>query len=316
MTKIKYRKWNVKINSRDSLASIVTQSLQYRIAAVRYYLRLAAKKPHEDIEYVHQLRTWSMRSMVALQFYSESLPKKKTAKLIKHLKKIREAAGNARDYDVLIKKYKLNTDNQDNQRFLKFLQEKRERSQAPIEKIYRKFEKGKRLSEQVDKMKQSLHSHTSLLEKGKASNFEHYAKSRLQPLVTKYFESNPCDINDLEGLHKFRINGKTLRYAMELTAFAFPQKFKNEIYPEIGKLQANLGVINDSAMLIRLIHYWVMTTAENEIISVFEQVYEHEEAHLKTELDSFKAKWRLENLNSLQMKFDNILFDIHSQAVA
>ncbi len=71
MTKIKYRKWNVKINSRDSLASIVTQSLQYRIAAVRYYLRLAAKKPHEDIEYVHQLRTWSMRSMVELQYYSE-----------------------------------------------------------------------------------------------------------------------------------------------------------------------------------------------------------------------------------------------------
>lgn len=316
MTKVRFRKWNGKLKSSDSLESIVTKSLEYRIAAVRYYLRLAAKKPHEDIEYVHQLRTWSRRSVVALQFYGASLPNKKTAKLIKHLKKIRKAAGNARDYDVLIKKFEANIDNISHQRFLNFLQEKRELSQASIEKIFSDFEKGKRLSEQVDKIKQYLQSHTSLSVHEEVNNFERYAKSYLQPLVTKYFESHPSDISDLEGFHKFRINGKTLRYAMELTAFAFPHKFRNEIYPQIQVLQANLGVINDSAMLKRRIQYWVMTTAENELLSVFEQVYECEETHLQTELDNFKARWRLQNLDSLKMKFDDILCDTFSQAVA
>ena len=316
MTKVRFRKWNGKLKSSDSLESIVTKSLEYRIAAVRYYIQLAAKKPHEDIEYVHQLRTWSRRSVVALQFYAESLPNKKTAKLIKHLKKIRKAAGNARDYDVLIKKFEANIDNISHQRFLKFLQEKRELSQASIEKIFSDFENGKRLSEQVDKIKQYLQSHTSPSARGEVSNFERYAKSYLQPLVINYFDSHPSDISDLEGLHKFRINGKTLRYAMELTAFAFPHNFRNEIYPQIQNLQANLGVINDSAMLKRRIQYWVMTTAENELLSVFEQVYEYEETHLQTELDKFKARWHLQDLNSLQMKFDDILCDTYSQAVA
>ena len=316
MTKVRFRKWNGKLKSSDILENIVTKSLEYRIAAVRYYFRLAAKKPHEDIEYVHRLRTWSRRSVVALQFYGASLPKKKTAKLIKHLKKIRKAAGNARDYDVLINKYESNIDNIDYQRLLKFLQEKREISQTSIEKIYNEFEKGKRLSEQVDKIKQYLQSHTSSSAPGEVSNIESYAKSYLRPLVSKYFESHPSEISDLEGLHNFRINGKTLRYAMELTAFAFPHKFKNEIYPQIQNLQANLGVINDSAMLKRRIQYWVMTTAENELLSVFEQVYEREESHLQTELDNFKARWRLENLNSLQIKFDDILCDTYRQAVA
>ena len=318
MAKVKFSKWNDKIKPEDSLERIVAKSLNQRISAVRYYLRLAAEKPHENSENVHRLRTWSRRSVAALQLYRECLQKKHTTKLNKYLKKIREAAGNARDYDVLIKKYEVNKDNEETQRFLTFLHEKRKLSQTPIEKIFSKLEKGKELDKQIDFLKLYLKTHKSSIVNAQAAqvwSFDGWTKLHLQPHVTEFFDSTPSDNSDLKELHIFRIHGKTLRYAMELTAAAFPVKFKKELYPKIETLLAKLGAINDSAVMLGRLENWIKSSTEKELIAIFEQLYVREEVNLKTELDDFHAWWSMQHIKSLHEKFDDMLCDKYCQAV-
>ncbi len=306
MAKVEFSKWGGKFKPEDSLECIATKSLNQRTSAVRYYLRLTAQRPHEDSEYVHQLRVWSRRSVAVLQLYEECLQKKHSAKLNKYLKKIRKAAGKARDYDVLIQKYKVDN-NSETGRFVKFLQEKRELSQTPIEKIFSKLDKGKELNNQLKFIKQKLQADTSSKVKVEAWNFDEWAKSRIQTLMTKFFDSIPSKTNDLKELHKFRIHGKALRYAMELTEAAFPKNFKKELYPEIETLLAKLGEINDSAVMLRRLENWIESSKEKELITIFEQLYAREEVNLKAKLDDFSERWNLQHIESLHKKLDDML---------
>ena len=50
---------------------------------------------------------------------------------------------------------------------------------------------------------------------------------------------------DVQALHAFRIQGKQVRYAMEIFAGAFPPEFREQLYPIVETLQDRLGAIND-----------------------------------------------------------------------
>jgi CHAD domain-containing protein len=62
---------------------------------------LAAKKSADDIEYVHQLRVATRRASAAVQIFAELLPKRKSRLINRRLRELRQAAGEARDLDVL-----------------------------------------------------------------------------------------------------------------------------------------------------------------------------------------------------------------------
>ena len=57
--------------------------------------------PTHDIEHVHRLRVSTRRAVAALKLYRDWLPPAKFRWVKKRLKKIRRAAGDARDLDVL-----------------------------------------------------------------------------------------------------------------------------------------------------------------------------------------------------------------------
>src|SRR5207244_2148550 len=54
------------------------------------------------------------------------------------------------------------------------------------------------------------------------------------------------DLKDYAHLHQVRIQGKRLRYAMEVFADCFAADFKEELYPQIEEMQEILGSANDS----------------------------------------------------------------------
>ena len=61
----------------------------------------------------------------------------------------------------------------------------------------------------------------------------------------------------MRRLHAFRIEGKQLRYAMEIFAGAFPPAFRGELYPLVEQLQERLGKINDHATAWVLFVGWL-----------------------------------------------------------
>ncbi len=94
-------KW-ISVESPDQpVTDVARQALDKRLSTVWRCLPLAAHKADDDIEYVHQLRVASRRAMAAIEIFESFLPKHRAAWFKRQLKRVRNAAGDARDFDVL-----------------------------------------------------------------------------------------------------------------------------------------------------------------------------------------------------------------------
>src|SRR2546421_3740321 len=96
-------KWIEGIGPETRIEEAARRSLEPRLAAVGHYLPMAAHLAEHDVEHVHRLRVATRRAVAALKLYRKLLPKKPARWMKKRLRKIRRAAGDARDLDVLAK---------------------------------------------------------------------------------------------------------------------------------------------------------------------------------------------------------------------
>src|SRR4051794_16426954 len=94
-------KWIEGIDAAAPVEEAGRKSWEPRLWAVAGSWPLAAHLAEHDVEYVHRLRVATRRAGAALKLYKELLPKKPARWLKRRLRKIRKAAGDARDLDVL-----------------------------------------------------------------------------------------------------------------------------------------------------------------------------------------------------------------------
>src|SRR3954466_9022178 len=94
-------KWIEGIGSENPVEEAARRSLEPRLAAVARCLPLAAHLAEHEFEHVHRLRVATRRACAALKLYKQLLPEKPARWLKRRLRKIRKAAGDARDLDVL-----------------------------------------------------------------------------------------------------------------------------------------------------------------------------------------------------------------------
>jgi CHAD domain-containing protein len=258
----KLDKWLTSLRPDDALGLAIARSIQSRIDAVCYFLPLAAEHADENVEYVHQLRVWARRTMAALDLYRPLLPKKQAKWLRKRIKQIREAAGNARDYDVLIQRYQAEFEATPSPRLLELLHRRRAESQEPIRLVCRRLKRGKKLRRRTEALLHSLGRTDS--RKPAKYRFADWAHRPLQRLVDRFERTAPADPTDLAALHRFRIRGKQLRYGIELLAPAYPSTLKKAVYPELRRLQEQLGDVNDRAVAVRRLDQWISSEADPE----------------------------------------------------
>src|SRR2546423_3589961 len=95
-------KWIDGLHADSAVEDAARRSLEVRLATVAHYLPLAAHLAEHDIEHVHRLRVATRRAAAALKLYRDRLPQKDARWGKKQLRKIRRAAGEVRDLDVLI----------------------------------------------------------------------------------------------------------------------------------------------------------------------------------------------------------------------
>ena len=241
--KIHIRKWVECMAPDQQTGKVAVRTLRVRLERVEYYLKRAAKKADKDVEYVHNLRIWTRRATAALKLYDEMLPSKQAAWFRKWLKRIRHAAADARDYDMLAESLKQDSANLIIEPCLKRLSNMREEAQKPLIAIYKRLQHKNCFNRRIKKL---LH-HVQQDSKNKIPPFRQWAHAKLQPIVRSFFEAVPDKAANLEALHQFRIRGKELRYATELLAGAFSPDFRRELYPVIETIQDRLGRINDLA---------------------------------------------------------------------
>jgi CHAD domain-containing protein len=247
MTTAPFDKWVEGESPRDRVADVARRTLAARLAAVQHYLSLAAERADEDVEYVHQLRVWARRATAALRLYEELLPRRRFCWVRKQLKRVRHAANDARDCDVLLEQLKKKPTGRGARRWREAARAEWAAAQKAVVAVHERLGRDRRFARRVDKLVQRVRERGDAKAGGPVPPFGDWAREHLRPVVERFFRAVPADRADEAALHQFRIRGKELRYALELLAGAFPERVRTELYPAVEAMQDRLGEINDLA---------------------------------------------------------------------
>lgn len=238
-------KW-IEAKSADEFApAVARRAIRARLRTLWSWLPLAAKDAADDLEYVHQLRVASRRAMAVLEIFDGMLPRKRCKWFTRQLKRIRRAASEARDLDVLGLRLAAACNDDRSVAWIALLERvalERRAAQPPIRAIYRKLLK-RGFRRRVNKLLAKLHWRLE----NSPPTFRIVAQAQLRGLAAPFFSAAEGDFASTLALHEFRIAAKQLRYAMEVFADAFAPTFRKELYPLVEELQEKLGTINDHA---------------------------------------------------------------------
>lgn len=290
-------KWLTQVGPNDRAVDVAARSLESRLHAVRTYLRRSVKKPKKP-ENVHQLRVWSRRADAAIGLYADLISNRARRRMHRMLRRIRRAAGRVRDVDVfaarLLKK----------QRTLsKKLQKERDRAQRKLVTLYDKLDGGRKLKRRTAKLIKQLLSRNEL----STESFADRARDSLRPMLNAFFSTFPGAISTETELHRFRIAGKDVRYAMELLAGAFRPEFRDEIYPMLVTIQEMLGQINDlSVARDRLQKQLDDQTNPAKVTDTRRRIAVAED-ELGLAREVFHRWWTAESREALRTQFEQVL---------
>ena len=298
------RKWIPGIDPEEPVTSAAGRTLEARLAQVSHYAPLAATRSAESTEHVHQLRVATRRAAAALRVFADSLPRRRRRWIQRRLKKMRRAAGDARDYDVQLKRINADkTRNVPTRRLLrKYLQSCRRRAQASVIDAQEDF-KRRRFEAKAAKLLKKVRWRG----RDDEPSFAEAARDTLASLADRFFLAAAGDLHQVSQLHWLRIQGKRLRYAMEIFAAAFPPSFRRDLYAEIEKLQERLGRLNDHATAAERYRTWLDSGDHELNEELLEELIQAEERKLDRAVKRFHRWWSADRRERLRQQFDDVL---------
>jgi len=331
-------KWIQGFSPNDPIEKVARAALEARLSLVWHYLPRAADGDSKHTENVHQLRVATRRAMATLRMFQSLLPARRALWLEEKLKKVRQAAGKARDFDVLAgrlrkmagpnavddassdgKKSDVQQSNGQHAEkaspgpwsvLLKSIEQRRRDVQPPIEKIYKKLHRKDFFERQAGLVKRvRLRGKADQLSK---PSYACTARKAMRPLVEDLFMAAKTELHDFEALHAFRIQSKQLRYAMEIFAGAFGPDFRKRLYPLVEALQEKLGRINDHASASEHLDEWLKAAddkaADDKAESdALEWLIEHERQAMNESRQDFLTWWTDERRQELESGFGDLL---------
>jgi len=239
-------KWIDGLSADTPLGDAARRALKVRFEVVSDYLPLALHKADEDPEHVHQLRVATRRARAALDVFEACVPGKSYKAVRKHLRRIRRAAGAARDWDVFLEelagqpkvasRHRAGTD-----LLIGYALAQRTLAQINLDSLSHK----ERPSEFDDVVAETLAAVQSADDPNLGTLID-LAAPMLADLTRELAEAAAGDLDDYAHLHQVRIVGKRLRYAMEIFAGCFDARFREKLYPAVEEMQDILGTANDS----------------------------------------------------------------------
>jgi CHAD domain-containing protein len=239
-------KWFSDLKADTPLPGAARKVLKTRLENVGHFLHRALEKPEEDPEYVHQLRVGIRRAVAALDIFAPCLREKTYRKTRKRLRKLRRAAGAMRDWDVFLQSWTgrkwRNARIEPGMKFLiGYATAQRKAAQVSLQEA----------SDAIPSGFESLTSNVLGIIRKPASNqgargLVEVARPLLADLVKQLENAAANKPRSFEELHRLRIIGKRLRYAMEVFAGCFPPVFRDKLYPLVEEMQEFLGLAIDS----------------------------------------------------------------------
>ncbi|NBX28854.1 CHAD domain-containing protein [bacterium] len=245
--------WLVTDGPDAAVGQVAMRTLRGRLRAVWAEAQAAAEGTAP--EHVHRLRVATRRTLAALDVFRDVLPPRRAAWFRKRLRLLRQAAGDARDLDVLTGRLRQGGSRPEpaasaaRSRLVAMLSRQRTVSRGPIRELY------ERLTEadwhgRVDTFLERV------ADRGRRTRFGDYARRRFGPLTADFFAIADRRLRDADEIHRVRIEAKKLRYAVEIFAGVFPAATLARCQDALARLQETLGEFTDHATAADRFRRW------------------------------------------------------------
>jgi CHAD domain-containing protein len=279
------------------VCEVASRVLAARLKAVHHFLPLASEKSDEDNEYVHQLRISVRRAVEAVRIFSGLMEKAEAEALRDRLRRIRVAADEARNWDVMVERFSHGGDIPT--KILDQIKARRREVQGPIVAVNQEIT-ADACEAKIEGLVQEVESHRQ--GDGKR-RFGRQAPQCLVPVVKKFFKAAESDLTTDESFHALRIRTKKLRYTMEIVAVAFDSTFRKKLYPQVTLFQDLLGIVNDHATARTLFGDWRSKSDDAEQRAFLEGLLLAEERATEDLRAAFLATWTPKVVSGLKRQF-------------
>ncbi len=252
--------WAVADGPKTPVVRVAARTLRKRLDAVWSDLA-AACRPRHDPERVHRLRVATRRTLAALTAFRPLVPPKRRAWFEKRLRQIRRAAGTTRDLDVLTGRLTREPSAVDGdsgrgtkaararERLVAMLSNRREVSRQPI-RAARDELRAAGWDSRVERLLDGMRAADC------DEDFATYGRRRLRRLLDRFFVRADRKLETAADIHRLRIEGKKLRYALEIFAPVLPAAGLASCHEALERLQETLGEFTDHASAADRFRRW------------------------------------------------------------
>lgn len=231
-------KWIDDVSPGDRPERVALRALQNRLKAVRILLARAIRTGPDRAAAIHELRIGTRRATATLRLFEEFLPRKRALWLRRQLQRIRRRAGAVRDCDVMAQQ--LGRDGDPAARdWRKSLQVEREKAFRNLVRLHARLQRKDRFNRRCRSLLKRIPRDAG------SPPYGEWARRQLGVLVDQFFDDIPQARKSEAGLHRLRIRGKALRYALELLSGVFPPTLRTKTYAAYEELQNRLGEVTD-----------------------------------------------------------------------
>lgn len=240
--------WLVLEADTTPVGRVAARTIRGRLEAVWAELDAAVCNPG-DAESVHRLRVATRRSLAAFDAFADLLPPRRAAWFARRLREVRKVAGDARDLDVLTGRLAGPSSRAADprskaaaarSRLVTMLSRQRDVSREPIRDVHARL-LAAGWGDRVDGLLARIPAGS------RQPSFAAYARDRVGPLVARFFSKADRKLRDDDDVHRLRIAGKKLRYALEIFAPVFPLRERVRCQEALERLQKTLGDFTDHA---------------------------------------------------------------------
>ncbi|MGB0654385.1 MAG: CHAD domain-containing protein [Pirellulales bacterium] len=295
--------------SMDHRASdVVTTTLQTLLNAV-WKACTAASEPAASPETVRRLRVTSRRTLVALSVFSPLLPKAIVSSFKQHLRDLRQAAGATRDYDVLSDRlhqhipptsglhtaHDLSLD-----QILNLVAKQQNENRKSIYAVHSEL-----LSWNWQLRVATIKSHVQ----PKKMAYLKFVRNQMKKLRTKFSKVADSTKKTPAQLHRLRIAGKKLRYALELVPEEHMNTSLQKCRASLQKIQKKLGNFTDHTAASEILKQFSKEPLADDMLFVIHKMQQEEHELATLSCRQFFGWWTGKRRRSMYKRLEKGLDD-------
>lgn len=300
----RYEKWLSTAAADAPIDEVARSAVAERLLAVSYFLKKVIGGKNEA-EAVHELRVWTRRAATALNFFEPGLPRRGRERMLKTLHELRHVAGLVRDCDV--QRERLEDTQQDLPRSaVRSLKTERRRARKQLKKLRCHLRRKDRLQIAIEQLLERI-SWPKERSRRAALIFGAVVRRQLTILAGPFFVVAKKNLRDFDSLHRLRIAGKQLRYALELAVTVVPVRPLRQLYAALNDAQERLGEVCDERALVELTRQWLEEITKTKPRKRLEKLLAAQEQRCQLAHKKLLRWWSPARLRGFQRLWDALV---------